>query len=293
MMSRFTVRATVARETLEGEHLRMNVTRLLLVVAVLVAGVVAWLSWAPGPSGRVVNGETGELYGGPISTWARVDADGVLQEVGLTIALAAVENAPVAAHDGNAVDEHAHSEPSVQVEFPSAVKSATYFDHVSVDFVPSGHPPAPYMLPHFDIHFYGISTPDQLAIDCRDATMPEASLVPADYVVVTADGTPTGSPDCVPVMGQHAADLTSPELDPVAPERFTKTMILGYYGGKFIFFEPMITRDYLLGRQSFEMGVPSAFQPSERTLYPRTFRGVYDRATDSYQLIWSDFELRG
>jgi len=270
----------------------MNLTKVLILLGVLVAGVVAWLSWGPVPtSDRMVSGEATSLYGGPISTWARIGADGVIREVGLTIALAAVENAPVDEHDST--ETHEHTEPSVQAEFPAAIKAATYFDHVSIDFVPGGHPPEPYLLPHFDVHFYGISMPEQLAIDCNDGTKPEAALLPANYILVTTDGTPEGPADCVPAMGQHAADITSPELNQVDPQRFTKTMILGYYGGEFIFFEPMITRDYFLQRQSFEMAVPDAYQPGVQKQYPRTFRGVYDAQADTYRLIWSDFEMRG
>ena len=273
----------------------MNVTKLLVVVGVLVAGVVVWLSWAPVSSDRWIQGETTSLYDGPVSTWARIDGDGNIREVGLTIGLATVENAPVGTHghEAGATTAHTHSEPSVQAAFPAVVKAATYFDHISLDFVPAGHPPDPYLLPHFDIHFYGISTPEQLAVDCSDATKPEARLLPAHYMVVTTDGTPEGPADCVPEMGQHAADLTSPELDRVNPQRFTKTMILGYYGGDFVFFEPMITREYLLQRRSFELAVPAVFQPGRTTLYPTSFRGVYDRAADAYHLIWADFELRG
>lgn len=267
----------------------MNVTRLLLVVAVLVVGVVAWLSWAPVSSDRIVEGETEMLYGAPMATWARVGADGTIHEVGFTMPLTTIENAPVPSADGGHVPEQF----STEIEFPDEVKTATFFDHVGLFYEPGGHPPSAYRVPHFDIHFFGISTPSQLAIRCDDDTAPQAELVPTNYWVATIDGTPTGSIECIPTMGQHGIDLTSPELDLVAPEPFTKTMILGYYSGEFIFFEPMITRDYLLGRQSFEMSVPPAFQPGERTLYPRTFRGVYDRATDSYQLIWSDFEPRG
>lgn len=271
----------------------MNLTKVLLLLGVLVVGVVAWLSWGPVSSDRMVRGEATSLYGGPVSTWARLGSDGDIQEVGLTIALSVVENAPVEAHDAADEREHVNSEPSVQAEFPAAVKNATYFDHVSVDFVPSGHPPEPYLLPHFDIHFYGISTPGQLAIDCSDGTKPEASRLPTNYIVVTTDGTSEGAADCVPEMGQHAADITSPELNPASGQTFTKTMILGYYRGEFIFFEPMITRDYLLGRQSFEMAVPSAYQPGNWTQYPTTFRGQYNSDDDTYQFIWSDFETRG
>ena len=272
----------------------MSYAKLLIFVAALTAAVVALLAWGPTPSGeRVIPGETRALYDGPISTWARVGADGSVREVGLTMALSAVENAPVDAHDASDEHNHAHAEPSVQADFPAAVKDATYFDHVSVDFVPSGHPPEPYRVPHFDIHFYGISTPTQLAIDCSDPTKPEASLLPADYVLVTTDGTPEGPADCVPAMGQHAADITSPEMDPASGEVFTKTMILGYYRGEFVFFEPMITRDYLLARQSFELRVPNAHQPGDQTQYPTTFRGLYNPNDDTYRFIWADFETRG
>ena len=68
--------------------------------------------------------------------------------------------------------------------------------------------------------------------------------------------TPGGEPQ----MGAHWVDLLSPEFSPGGS--FTKTFIWGSYDGKFIFWEPMITREYLLSDPNdlIELRQPSAFQ---------------------------------
>ncbi len=60
-------------------------------------------------------------------------------------------------------------------------------------------------------------------------------------------------------MGVHWVDLLSPEFNGGV---FTKTFIWGSYDGKFIFWEPMITLDYLLSRPNdlVTLRQPSAYQ---------------------------------
>jgi hypothetical protein len=70
------------------------------------------------------------------------------------------------------------------------------------------------------------------------------------------------TPGVVPQMGAHWVDLTSPEFQPGGT--FTRTFIWGSYHGKFIFFEPMITRQYLLTHPGDLINIPqpSAYQSS-------------------------------
>jgi hypothetical protein len=46
-------------------------------------------------------------------------------------------------------------------------------------------------------------------------------------------------------MGNHLIDFTAPEFN---GEPFTHTYIWGAYGGSLIFFEPMVTTDFLKTR---------------------------------------------
>jgi hypothetical protein len=74
--------------------------------------------------------------------------------------------------------------------------------------------------------------------DCGDfkrATRPvPAQYLPSDYIDVGA---------VVPRMGNHLLDSQSPELKDSLP--FATTFIYGAYEGELIFWEPMITLDFL------------------------------------------------
>jgi hypothetical protein len=67
----------------------------------------------------------------------------------------------------------------------------------------------------------------------------------------------------VPKMGNHLLDSQSPELvDPTTP--FTRTFIYGAFDGELIFWEPMITLDFMRRAEHacFEISQPLAFQRS-------------------------------
>ena len=80
------------------------------------------------------------------------------------------------------------------------------------------------------------------------------------------------TPGIVPQMGAHWVDVTSPEFQPVVT--FTKTFIWGSFNGEFIFWEPMITLDYLLSKPDdlIELRQPDSFQ---RDGFYATHYGVY------------------
>jgi hypothetical protein len=120
----------------------------------------------------------------------------------------------------------------------SSTAKAAGFDNVTIFWEAHGHPPAPYLVPHFDFHFNTVTSADIAAIDCSDTTKP--AQLPEAYELVDIElpglGTLVGL--CVPQMGMHG--IPSAELQAGTP--FARTMIVGYYGGRPIFVEPMITR---------------------------------------------------
>jgi hypothetical protein len=140
------------------------------------------------------------------------------------------------------------------LEFPREVADRLDipFKWMGVNWNAEGHPPADvYDVPHFDFHFYMVSKeaidgiragPCGFFMHCEDfkrATKP----VPQKYVHpehINVDA-------AVVRMGNHLVNSVSPELqDP--PEIFTHTFIFGAYDGHITFYEPMITREFLLGR---------------------------------------------
>lgn len=270
----------------------------LILLGVAVVGGAVWL-WAPTqrpttvsphPSQAVI-GETASLFDGEVTTWARLSPDGTVTAVGATVQMATVRNAPVAEPhaDEDAEAGHHHAEAhSVRLDLPETARATTFFDHLQIDYNPAGHAPAAYRKPHFDLHFYGIDTDEQLAIDCTDRTMPADELVPAGYQVLPPKPESEGG-GCVPEMGNHAVDVDAPELRPDDPAPFTQTMILGYYGGELTFLEPMATRQFLREHEGFTTSVPAPERLSRSTRYPRTFEAVYDEDRNAYRFVWSDF----
>jgi hypothetical protein len=245
-------------------------------VAALLFIVVQVACAARTPEPRTVQGECAEVYGANVCTWATMDGDAVI-EFGATVPLAVAARAP---HDmemawpplANAI-----------VRMPAEVAAATGVDHLTVYWEPHGHPPGAYLTPHFDFHFYNISTATREAIDCTDATKP--APLPAGYGMVDLEipelGVLVGL--CVPEMGMHALLASELQSDRI----FDGTMVIGFYQGSPIFFEPMIARDMLMRRESFELPMPAVSGLPAGVRYPQRFRAEYDAAAAAYRFIFS------
>ncbi len=85
-------------------------------------------------------------------------------------------------------------------------------------------------------------------------------------------------------MGMHALLASELESDAL----FDGTMVIGYTdGGAPLFFEPMITREMLMRRQSFELPMPAVSGIPEDVRYPERFQAEYDAGADAYRFIFS------
>jgi hypothetical protein len=247
----------------------------ILTLAPVLVVLAACAGRAPEP--RTVQGECADVFSGSICTWATLDVTGSVIEFGATVPLAVAERAP---HEmemawpplANAV-----------VKMPTEVALATGVDHLTVYWEPHGHPPGAYLTPHFDFHFYNISSLARAAIDCTDETKPAA--LPAEYGMVDLEIEPLGMLVglCVPEMGMHA--LLASELQ--SDQLFDGTMVIGFYQGSPIFFEPMIARDMLMRRQSFDLPMPAVSGLPPGVSYPKRFRAEYDAAAVGYRFIFS------
>lgn len=176
------------------------------------------------------------------------------------------------------------SEWEYLVPMPPGPKTA--FNHVTIDWNPHGHiPPGIYTVPHFDFHFYVIDRKHQMAVafpkqekDPR-ARVSNAALVPNGYQVV-----PESVSD---QMGVHAINLASPEFH---GKPFTATFIYGYYKGRLIFIEPMVTRAFLLSHPSATYRIPTPKKYSYPGYYPTTYSVRYDAAHQSYVIELAGFK---
>jgi hypothetical protein len=88
---------------------------------------------------------------------------------------------------------------------------------------------------------------------------------------------------CVAEMGMHS--LLTSELE--STEAFRGSIVVGYYHGTPIFIEPMLSRELLLEKRSFDLPIPSI--PGMTGEYPRAFRAEYDEQQQLYHFVFSDF----
>jgi hypothetical protein len=169
------------------------------------------------------------------------------------------------------------------VPMPADARRATGVDHMTVFWEAHGHPPTPFLTPHFDFHFYVIGDSLRQAITCADSTRP--ATLPAGYSLPDMDLPEIGHLPgvCVPQMGMHALVTTALEDTAV----FSGTMVMGFYQGQPIFFEPMIARAKLLERRTFSlpMATPVALGPGVH--YPTRFEAQYDPTLPGYRFVFS------
>ena len=253
---------------------------LMSSLVVLAAGL-----WACAKNVPVVEvmGECAEAYQAELCTWARMQGTTVVA-VGATVPIASIENAPA--------DEHMAwpPVPATTLRMPASVQPEAGLAELTMFWEPHGHPPGPYLTPHFDFHFYTIPAAERTAIDCTDETKP--SVLPAEYSLIDETLPPemaemTGVSTliglCVPQMGMHS--LLTSELE--STDTFRGSMVLGYYHGNPIFIEPMLTRALLLEKRSFDLPIPSI--PGMAGAYPRAFNAEYDAQQQVYHFVFSDF----
>lgn len=254
---------------------------LALSCPVLTASTVQPAAANPiAPAPRIVVGQSAAIGGGVASAWAKILPNGRVTDVGLTVPLASVENPPAAPGDG--------PDGAYVLSFPADVQATTYFNHIEVDWNPNGHQPEQYFgVPHFDFHFESQPVEALWAIGFGvplggglfgDPVAPSPDRLPAGYFYPGQDA-------LVPFMGVHT--FRPEDLKPA--DQFTAIQLAGFYNNQMIFLEPMITQRFLAARQSFTLNVPVPETLGRSTNYPTRFRGIYDRTTDSYNLVWSDF----
>ena len=208
-------------------------------------------------------GPTVSVGQGVARAWVRQNYKGDPVAIGLDLSEKALMNLP--------------DQMTQYVLFFPKNKGKNFYTHMLVDWNPQGHEPEHvYDIPHFDFHFYFVPNEQRLAIVPLPPTQldiaPDALFVPENYIL-------TGG--IVPQMGAHWVDVTSDEFQ---GKTFTKTYIWGSYHGEFIFFEPMITRAYLLTKPDDRITLwqPSAYQRTG--WYPDGYKIQYQSKPGSYTI---------
>jgi hypothetical protein len=186
---------------------------------------------------RRVLGQVKAMGNGRVWSWMEYGSEGTPIAIGVTFTETALSGLP----ENLPSDVHYWE---YELSLPKQAKVPPY-DHIVVDWNPRGHfPPGVYDVPHFDFHFYMISSSERNKITVKkdDTTKlmkkPPAKFIPAGYIL------PEGTEE--PRMGVHWVDPSAPEFN---KQPFTKTFIYGSYDGHVTFFEPMVSLAYLKGKE--------------------------------------------
>jgi len=260
--------------------------RPLVHAMVLLAGLGATVSTqAPqalaAPDGEVHLGDVIPFGNGTARSWVEVDGAGHPVSVGITLTEAALE--------GLAADVTPGMIWTVEyiLHFPRDIEGLP-FDHVGVNWNPKGHPPPGiYSPPHFDFHFYTVSTDMRSRITARGPDLercratPAAGHLPASYVYAPESEEPG--------MGGHWIDPGSHEFH---GQPFTSTFIFGTYDSEVIFWEPMITKAYLESRPSMSTPIPAPDAYARPGYYPTSYKVHYDTPRKEYVVALDGMTLR-
>lgn len=231
--------------------------------------------------GHTVRGRVEQMGAGTVQSFLRTDASGAPLALGVTLSNAALDRLPPKPNmvsrcfDLNGDQQHTGHECIGDLERildVPADSSGLPFRWITVNWNAAGHP-APYNRPHFDFHFYAVDrdrveaiTPGRCGelVDCghfERATRPVPDRYhPKGHINVGA---------VVPRMGNHLLDSQSPEIKDSLP--FTRTFIYGAYEGELIFWEPMITLDFLRETRDACFGIsqPNGFR--QAAYYPTRY----------------------
>jgi hypothetical protein len=246
----------------------------LLGVAALLTGLGLVLSAETPSREHTLRGRAEKISAGTVQSFVTLDQSGAPVAIGVTLSAGALEKLPATPNtvsrcfdlngDGRHTGHECMGDEERILDVPSDSSSGLPFRWISVNWNPAGHHSTPYTQAHFDFHFntVGRELVEAIApgrcgelVDCgqfKVATRPvPARYVPRGYIDVGA---------VVPRMGNHLLDSQSPELKDSLP--FTNTFIYGAYDGELIFWEPMITLDFLQNTRDACLAIrqPSTFQ---------------------------------
>jgi Domain of unknown function (DUF5602) len=275
----------------------------------LIGVVAAFLFLFPGPQVRqsaqteatdTIAGAQKTIGNGTVRTWLKVDAKtreprslGVsLTERALTGLPAEADPAQPGSTKLKLMDGGPDHTFEYELKFP-ADASETAFTHMGFNWNPEGHgPKGVFTRPHFDVHFYMATTEyrHEIVVDLQDADPihvktsnlePPAEFLPPDYHLAPNTAEPR--------MGSHYADVTSSQLK---PGNFSNIFLIGAHGGNILFWEPMITKEYLESKPNFSAGLklPEAYPVSG--YYPTAYSVVYDRTRQEFDIALDGLTFR-
>ena len=140
------------------------------------------------------------------------------------------------------------------------------------------------MVPHFDFHFNMMTEAERLAIP----GIPPPYFDPAPDAIYLPQGYVQG-PGLEVAMGAHWVDVFSPEFN---GGEFTKTMVLGTYNSRVVFYEPMITLDYLQSNQDVSMVIRQPEQYQTPGYHPTSYKVLFEEKPSQILVVLDGLVLR-
>lgn len=280
-------------QTSSSPRVRRPGAGLTACAAALIAPIIL-SGCAPPESGqaalsdpqRVVYGEAVPLGNGTARSYLVLE-NGAPAELGVALSEAALTGLPTNDSEGGVTMPDGMK--TFEFELPLPSENPTAYQTATLDWNPGGHePPGIYDVPHFDFHFYTITSEQRHAIHPGDArfmekaaVFPAAEYLPAGYVM------PELNP--IPMMGLHWVDPKSPEL---SGQPFEKTFIYGTWDGQLIFAEPMVTRAFLESKPDFSAPINVPERQVRPGLYPSSYVVRWDEPAKEYRVAVSGFQHR-
>jgi len=229
------------------------------------AAVVSGMETERSSSGTTYYGNKIRLGMGQIRTYVNLNPQGKPVDVGIEFSESAINTVDMPMkHTGM-------HDMTYDLRFhPNATKDLPY-DHVSLDWAIMGHgPEGVYDVPHFDVHFYMISSLQQMDIitDRPYPMGPDAlafrgpSTVPMSYF----------PGPFVEMMGTHWIHKGEFISLITGRDSFKHTFIYGTLEDELIFLEPMVTLETLRSRQNILVDIE---QPGQYPIPNRYYANQY------------------
>jgi hypothetical protein len=245
---------------------------------------------------QTIFGDEKQVGNGNVRTWVKVDKDQKPLSIGITVTESALSGLPTEdapPQEGSLklklMDGGPNHTFEYELMFPPVGKTA--FNHMGFNWNPKGHGPEAFELPHFDVHFYMATTAyrHNVTSDPNEPTkfakvsniLPPKEFLPEYYELALNTAEPR--------MGSHYADVRSPQLK---PGNFSNIFLIGVHDGNVVFWEPMITLDYLKTKPNFstKLNVPEAYPIGG--YYPTAYSVVYDSKRQEYNISLDDLTYR-
>jgi hypothetical protein len=278
---------------------------IALILLASSAGALATDSNQNTNHGNVLSNKNdrASIGAGYFQTFIRVSKHGKPRAIGVKFPKTTLQNLPMhPLNDGKTCyDLNGDDEIDLHDECTGGHSRTLYFNsdltpfkNITVNWEPHGHVPAGiYDSPHFDFHFYLSSDIERKQITPGPCTglmncvQEQIAIMPLPSQFIHSDFINTEL--AFAHMGNHYVDSTSPELN---GGDFTHTFIQGSYDSQITFYEPMVSRDFLLEKPNFctPIKTPMAFETAG--YYPTKYCMRYKPANQMYRVSLEGFVYR-